>query len=131
MVGNAIGLHDFMSMGHRKKFYHYLVDTLKKDSSTCLMFPVKQSCTPGKAGGLICEPLKAAEYLNRLKAVSSTNGVAQGAYLPLPDYECTLESFSRRDQRWIHSTPAPKNFVQQNFSPCPAHLWLWLSHSSP
>ena len=25
MVGNAIGSHDFMSMGHRKKFYNYLV----------------------------------------------------------------------------------------------------------
>ena len=89
----------------------------------------KKSCTPGKAGGLYCEPLKAAKYLSHLKVAISTDLFVPNACLQLPDSGYTHESHPHHDLLWIHSSLAPKNFVQQNFLPSPLRLLLLLSRS--
>ena len=84
------------------------------------------SCTHGKAGGLNCEPFKAAEYLGRLMAAISTGWVDPNACHQLLGYEYIRELLFHRDQRLKHNIQAPRNFVPQNSLHTPEPLSQWL-----
>src|SRR5215467_13413760 len=77
-----------------------------------------QSCTSGRAGGLICEPLKAvwpayAGIVTRISLVDRASYLL--SLVPL----CTLESGLHPAPPLTRNSPSPKSSVPQSSSPDP------------
>src|SRR5499433_548770 len=103
--------------GHRQKkdssclhYYH--------DLSICCLGRAWQSCTSGRAGGLICEPLKAvwpayAGIVTRISLVDRASYLL--SLVPL----CTLESGLHPAPPLTRNSPSPKSSAPQSSSPDP------------
>src|SRR5262245_58597089 len=93
----------------------------RHDRPTLLFFrcPLQcKSCTSGRAGGLICEPLKAvwpayAGIVTRISLVDRASYLL--SLVPL----CTLESALHPAPPLTRNSPSPKSSAPQSSSPDP------------
>ena len=75
---------------------HWLLD-VHFGEDYCRVANRTSQVPPAKPGACFCEPLKAAEYLGRLKAAISKDSIVPNVCLLLPDYGYTHESFVHHD----------------------------------
>src|SRR5215813_14300591 len=85
---------------------------------SCSVRPFQPSCTSGRAGGLICEPLKAV-WPAYAGIVTRIFLVDRASYLLSLVPVCTLESALHPAPPLTRNSPSPKSSAPQSSSPDP------------